>query len=179
MELLKDLAVNMVGFIPLGFFFYAYFSQLRKAEHSAAITIALGFAVSLTIEVLQAVPSDQRLRHDRPHNEHTRDSGRSNGVPKQDGSDCAGRGGVLCREFGGWRSGESADPLVSFALHSPMDPTMAVSAQGDQVVRPILAGVTPIFLMVHFEIAHRTAGLTSPAVAPKHLLPQFFIVPRR
>ncbi len=51
---LKDLAVNIVGFIPLGFFFYAYFSQLRKAEHSAAITIALGFAVSLTIEVLQA-----------------------------------------------------------------------------------------------------------------------------
>jgi hypothetical protein len=50
----KNIAVNVVGFIPLGFFFYAYFSHLRSCEHSAALTIALGFAVSLTIEVLQA-----------------------------------------------------------------------------------------------------------------------------
>lgn len=51
---LKDFAVNVVGFVPLGFFFYAYFSLVRNSQHSAAITIALGFAVSLTIEVLQA-----------------------------------------------------------------------------------------------------------------------------
>jgi VanZ like family/Concanavalin A-like lectin/glucanases superfamily len=50
----ENVAVNVVGFIPLGFFFYAYFSQLRKAEQSAVLTVALGFAVSLTIEVLQA-----------------------------------------------------------------------------------------------------------------------------
>ena len=50
----KNIAINVVGFIPLGFFAYAYFSQLRKCEQSAALTIALGFAVSLTIEVLQA-----------------------------------------------------------------------------------------------------------------------------
>jgi hypothetical protein len=50
----KDVVVNVVGFIPLGFFFYAYFSEVRKARHSAALTIAFGFAVSLAIEVLQA-----------------------------------------------------------------------------------------------------------------------------
>lgn len=50
----KDVAINIAGFIPLGFFFYLYFSQLRGSEHPAVITIALGFVVSLTIEVSQA-----------------------------------------------------------------------------------------------------------------------------
>ena len=50
----KNIAINVVGFIPLGFFFYAYLSQVRQAKHPAALAIALGFALSLTIEVLQA-----------------------------------------------------------------------------------------------------------------------------
>lgn len=50
----KDVGVNVAGFIPFGFFFYAFFSRLRGASHPVAITIALGFAVSLIIEVLQA-----------------------------------------------------------------------------------------------------------------------------
>jgi hypothetical protein len=50
----KDVAVNIVGFIPLGFFFCGYLSQVRNGERPAALTIALGFAVSLTIEILQA-----------------------------------------------------------------------------------------------------------------------------
>lgn len=50
----KNIAINVVGFIPLGFFFYAYLSQVRTRKHPVALTIALGFAVSLTIEVLQA-----------------------------------------------------------------------------------------------------------------------------
>jgi VanZ like family/Concanavalin A-like lectin/glucanases superfamily len=50
----KNVLVNVVGFIPLGVFFYAYFSQLRKVERPAGLTISLGFALSLTIEVLQA-----------------------------------------------------------------------------------------------------------------------------
>ena len=50
----KNIGINVAGFIPLGFFFYAYLSLLRRVENPVAITIALGFVVSLTIEVLQA-----------------------------------------------------------------------------------------------------------------------------
>jgi hypothetical protein len=52
---LKDFIVNVAGFIPLGFFFYGYFSVVRNSEYPTVVTIALGFAVSLTIEVLQAL----------------------------------------------------------------------------------------------------------------------------
>ena len=50
----KDFAINVAGFIPLGFFFYSYFSLVRKIEHPGLVTIVLGFLVSLTIEILQA-----------------------------------------------------------------------------------------------------------------------------
>jgi VanZ family protein len=50
----KNIAVNVVGFIPLGFFFYACVSQVQKCRYPVATTIALGFAVSLIIEVLQS-----------------------------------------------------------------------------------------------------------------------------
>lgn len=50
----KDVGINVAGFIPLGFFFYAYLFLLRRIKHPVAITVALGFAVSLTIEVSQA-----------------------------------------------------------------------------------------------------------------------------
>ena len=45
---------NIVGFIPLGFCFYAYFSLVRHYQRAGLTTVILGFAVSLTIEVLQA-----------------------------------------------------------------------------------------------------------------------------
>jgi hypothetical protein len=51
---LKDVGINIAGFIPLGFFFSAYFSSIRNIKRAIWLTIALGFAVSLTIEVLQA-----------------------------------------------------------------------------------------------------------------------------
>jgi hypothetical protein len=50
----KDVGINVGGFIPFGFFFYTYFVAIRKIKRAAGLTIALGFAVSLTIEVSQA-----------------------------------------------------------------------------------------------------------------------------
>jgi hypothetical protein len=50
----KDVGINVFGFIPLGLFFCAYFSLIGRVKHPVAITIALGFAVSLNIEVWQA-----------------------------------------------------------------------------------------------------------------------------
>lgn len=50
----QDVAVNIFGFIPFGFFFRAYFSLSRKIRRATALTIAFGFAISLTIEVSQA-----------------------------------------------------------------------------------------------------------------------------
>jgi VanZ family protein len=49
-----DLLVNIGGFIPFGFFFCAYWSFVRPIKHAALTTVVLGFAVSLTIEVLQS-----------------------------------------------------------------------------------------------------------------------------
>ena len=43
-----------MGFIPLGFFFCSYFSLVRRIKNPTLVTIAVGFLVSLTIEVLQA-----------------------------------------------------------------------------------------------------------------------------
>ena len=50
----EDIFVNIVGFIPLGFFFCAYWSSVRPIKHPRLITVVLGLAVSLTIEVLQS-----------------------------------------------------------------------------------------------------------------------------
>jgi glycopeptide antibiotics resistance protein len=45
---------NIVGFIPFGVSFCAYFSVVRPMKKSMLLTIALGLCVSLTIETLQA-----------------------------------------------------------------------------------------------------------------------------
>ena len=50
----KDIGINVAGFIPLGFFFFAYFCSVRKIKRPVLVTIVLGFTISLTIEVLQA-----------------------------------------------------------------------------------------------------------------------------
>ena len=50
----KDVAVNVIGFIPLGFCFRGYFGTILKIKRSTWTAIAFGFAVSLTIELLQS-----------------------------------------------------------------------------------------------------------------------------
>lgn len=50
----KSALINVVGFVPFGFFCCAYLSLTKPAGRAAVVTVAFGFAVSLTIEVLQA-----------------------------------------------------------------------------------------------------------------------------
>jgi VanZ like family/Concanavalin A-like lectin/glucanases superfamily len=50
----KSIAINIIGFMPLGFFFRAYLERIGKINHSSLLTIALGFSISLAIEILQA-----------------------------------------------------------------------------------------------------------------------------
>jgi hypothetical protein len=45
--------INVVGFMPLGFLFCAYFSLAGRIRRPALATILLGFTLSLTIECLQ------------------------------------------------------------------------------------------------------------------------------
>jgi hypothetical protein len=47
----KYVGINIAGFIPLGFVFCAYFSEIKRP---VLTSIILGFTVSLSIEVLQA-----------------------------------------------------------------------------------------------------------------------------
>lgn len=57
-EYVADLIVNVVGFIPWGFLFYAYLKFGRGHDRSGSLTLLAGFAISLTIELLQAfIPS--------------------------------------------------------------------------------------------------------------------------
>ncbi len=46
--------INIAGFLPLGFFFCAYFASVRKVKRAALATIALGLMVSVLIETLQS-----------------------------------------------------------------------------------------------------------------------------
>lgn len=51
---LEDVLINIAGFIPLGFVSMAYLSSVRKIRRATLLTILLGCAVTLTIEILQA-----------------------------------------------------------------------------------------------------------------------------
>jgi VanZ family protein len=50
----ENAGINIVGFIPLGYFLVAYFSTRRATRTAATAAVLLGFLTSLTIESLQA-----------------------------------------------------------------------------------------------------------------------------
>jgi hypothetical protein len=49
----KGVIENIVGFLPVGFFFYAYFRDARLVRRPMLVTVASGLLTSLTIEILQ------------------------------------------------------------------------------------------------------------------------------
>jgi VanZ family protein len=49
----KSNLMNVVGFLPVGFAFYAYFTVARPIRRAMPVTVAVGAATSLTIEILQ------------------------------------------------------------------------------------------------------------------------------
>ena len=53
-DYLLDTLVNIAGFVPLGFFLYAYWTIAKPVKSAALATVVLGLALSLTIEVLQS-----------------------------------------------------------------------------------------------------------------------------
>src|ERR1700737_85334 len=50
---LRDLSINIFGFVPFGFVFAAYLILNRNVAHATMVTILSGAAISLTIEILQ------------------------------------------------------------------------------------------------------------------------------
>lgn len=55
---LRDVLVNIAGFVPFGFFFCWYSTRYGQQGRAAAVTIIVGAILSLTIEILQVfVPS--------------------------------------------------------------------------------------------------------------------------
>jgi VanZ family protein len=49
----EDIAVNIGGFVPVGFVFFLFFSSVRRVERRALVVVFLGFFLSLGIEGLQ------------------------------------------------------------------------------------------------------------------------------
>lgn len=52
-EYFNATAKNVVGFLPVGFVFYAYLAGIRGVRRSVPLVILLGLLISLTIELLQ------------------------------------------------------------------------------------------------------------------------------
>jgi VanZ family protein len=49
----QDLSLNIIGFVPVGFVFFAYFSSVRPIRQPALIAILLGLSLSFMVEAGQ------------------------------------------------------------------------------------------------------------------------------
>jgi hypothetical protein len=49
----QDMGVNVGGFVPVGFVFFAYFSSVKPTKRAALVVVLLGFFLSFTVEALQ------------------------------------------------------------------------------------------------------------------------------
>ena len=52
-SLWRDVGLNIVGFVPVGFVFCAYFHSVKRVRFTALLVIGIGFLLSLTIELSQ------------------------------------------------------------------------------------------------------------------------------
>jgi hypothetical protein len=52
---------------------------------------------------------------------------------------------------------------------------MALSAEGNQVLFCVIAGMAAEFFVMHFELRHCAAVLTPPAIAAQHLIVKFLV----
>ena len=55
-----------------------------------------------------------------------------------------------------------------------MNPLMALPAYGNQVLLGVVAGVAAEPFVMDFEVGHRAAKLTSPAIPPKYTVAELF-----
>ena len=53
LSIVRSLAANVVGFVPVGFVLMAFFTSVKRIQHPAITVIALGLLVSFSIEALQ------------------------------------------------------------------------------------------------------------------------------
>ncbi|MGH9350868.1 MAG: VanZ family protein [Terriglobia bacterium] len=96
----KNVLFNIGGFVPLGFFFYAYLSLVLRVRRGALITIIIGGLISLMVEILQAsLP--------------TRDSGMTDIITNTLGT-AAGVGLCRCASIVCERFSHSRYPLVRY-----------------------------------------------------------------
>jgi hypothetical protein len=69
----------------------------------------------------------------------------------------------------------STDSLLPFVSCPVMDTRMAFGAKSDQVLLGIVARVAAKPFVVDFQVRHRAARLTPPAIASQDLLPEIFV----